>query len=31
MRSASSDWRWANATWLAGAPRCSKISTTFSD
>jgi hypothetical protein len=30
MRSANSDWRWATATWLAGAPRCSRISTTFS-
>ncbi|MNP18821.1 hypothetical protein D3C76_1113190 [compost metagenome] len=30
MRSASSNWRWATATWLAGAPLCSRISTTFS-
>ncbi|MNJ72517.1 hypothetical protein D3C77_691750 [compost metagenome] len=30
MRSASNNWRWATATWLAGAPLCSRISTTFS-
>ncbi|MNN12539.1 hypothetical protein D3C81_1255340 [compost metagenome] len=30
IRSASSDWRWAMATWAAGAPRCRRVSTTFS-
>ncbi|MCY1374977.1 hypothetical protein D9M69_623540 [compost metagenome] len=30
IRSASSDWRWATETWLAGAPLSSRMSTTSS-
>ncbi|MCY1505543.1 hypothetical protein D9M68_397620 [compost metagenome] len=30
IRSASSDWRWATETWAAGAPLCSRMSTTSS-
>lgn len=30
IRSASSDWRWATATWSAGAPFSSRMSTTSS-